>query len=431
VTTAAYLLPSSFALIRAISSTIQGNRLLGALSVMGASEMCNRVSRVITAVTLAHMLNASEFGIAAVALTTWELMRVFTATGLDARILQCQDGDLENVCRSSYSLNWALYAVVFVLQIAAAYPISLLYGDSRIAWLVVGLAIPYLVFPWVAVQVYRLQREQRAGLTAAMLAVLISGDNLLAAVLALSGFGLWSIVVPKIVLSLVWTAVYLRLSSWRPTGKHDATSVRATFRFGAVILVTEIVNVLRLHGDKLIIGQMLGLEQLGTYYFAFNAGLGIMTGIVGAFSTALLPYFCRNAKENWSGAQFWKPVATVSLVTIPLIAMQTGFAPIYVPIVFGHRWSEAIPLLMVLCLSGVTLGLWRALTQFIRSRGRPGFELAVTVVYAGVGIAAVAISAPHGLMAVAQAILATSLIMVPLLALVSLSHLKSTSKAST
>jgi teichuronic acid exporter len=432
VTTAsADSISSPFALGRAISVTIRGNRLLAALGAMGASEMCNRISRVVTAVSLAHMLSASEFGLAAVALTSWELMRVFTATGLDARILQCPDSELENVCRSSYSLNWALYALVFALQIAAAYPISLFYGDTRIAWLLAGLAVPYLVFPWVAVQVYRLQREQRTGLTATMLALLISGDNLLAAILALCGFGLWSIVVPKIVMSIVWTAIYLRLSSWRPTGKHDATSVRATFRFGAAILVTEIVNVLRLHGDKLIIGQMLGLERLGTYYFAFNAGLGIMTGIVGAFSTALLPHFCRNANEAWSGAQFWKPVVTVSLVTIPLIAMQAGLAPIYVPIVFGRRWSEAIPLLMVLCLSGVTLGLWRALTQFIRSRGRPGFELAITLVYAGVGIAAVAISAPHGLMAVAVAILLTSLVVVPLLALASLHHLRLTSKAST
>jgi teichuronic acid exporter len=397
--------------------------LLSALGAMGASEMCNRVTRVLTAVTLANTLSPSEFGLAAVALTTWELMRVFTATGLDARILQCTDTNLEKVCRSSYTLNWGLFLAVFVLQSASAYPIAHAYGDNRIVWLILGLAIPYLAFPWVAVQVYRLQRERNIGITAAMLALLISGDNLLTSVMALGGYGLWSIVVPKIVMSLIWTAVYLKLSTWRPTGSYDAASVMSTFRFSGLILATEIINVLRLHGDKLIVGQVLGLEQLGIYYFAFNSGLGILSGIVGAFGTALLPHFCRSSHEAWKPEQFWKPVFLIGLLTIPLVAVQAGLAPIYVPIVFGHRWNSAIPLMMILCISGITLGPWRSLTQFIRSRGRPGLELAVTLIYATAGLAAVAMSATVGLTAVALAILFTNVVAVPLLTLASIGQL--------
>jgi len=406
------------------------NKLVRSLGAMGASEMCNRVTRVLTAVALAHTLSPKEFGLAAITLTTWELTRVLTSTGLDARIMQCADDQLEPVCRSSYSLNWWLHGVVCLLQIAAAFPIALAYGDSRIAYLLLGLAIPYLAFPWAAVQVCRLQREQRTGLTAAMLAMLISGDNLLSAGLAISGCGLWSIVLPKVAMSIVWALIYRRLSPWRPVGALDSKSVATTFRFGAVILATEIVNVLRLQGDKLIVGQFLGLEQLGTYYFAFNAGLGITTGVAGAFSAALLPHFCRSSRQQWSGAEFWRPALTVSLMTAPLVALQAGLAPIYVPLVFGQRWTQAIPLLMVLCVSGASLGLWRALTQFIRSRGKPGLELLVTALYAATGLAAVTGAASHGAMAVAVALLVVSLTVVPALALLTLRYLKSAAKAA-
>jgi teichuronic acid exporter len=399
--------------------------LIGSLGVMGASEMCNRLTRVATAVTLAHVLSPTEFGLAAVTLTTWELTRVLTSTGLDARIIQCKAEDLEKVCRSSYSLNWWLHLAVCLVQVVMAFPIAHYYGNIRIAFLLLGLALPYLAFPWAAVQVCRLQREQRISITGGMLVLLISGDNLLSVLLALCGFGLWAVVMPKAVMSIVWAVIYRRLSPWRPTGRRDPRVVRDTFRFGAVILATELINVLRLQGDKLIVGQMLGLEQLGSYFFAYNSGLGIMTGIVGALSVALLPHFCKHTEGSWSQWRFWRPALTVSLLILPLVALQVALAPVYVPIVFGARWIHAVPLLMVLCASGVSLGLWRTLTQYIRSQGQPMLELLVTAGYCCSGLSVVLLLSRSGTMAVGYGLLVSSLVMVPALAIISLRHLKS------
>lgn len=399
-------------------------RLSLSLGTMGASELLNRATRVLTAVCLAHALTPRDFGLAAVTLTTWELMRVLTATGLDARILQCSDESLEQVCRTSYVLNWALYIVVGTLQLAAAVPVALAYGDLKIAWLLAALAIPYAVYPWVAVQACRLQREQRTHITAGMIAMMISGDNILTAAMALTGCGLWSIVVPKIIVSLLWVGLYRRLSSWRPQGPIDWQGAGRTLRFGATILATEIVNTLRFQGDKLIVGQMLGLESLGTYYFAFNAGLGIMWGIVNAFAVALLPHFTRTIGASWSRSDFWRPVLLVSALALPLIVVQTAAAPIYVPLVFGQRWAHAVPVLMLLCLSGIMMPAWRALGQFIRSRGAPGVELAINGTYAAVSLGAVAFGARFGLESVAIAQLGAALVTVPLLTFAALRWLE-------
>lgn len=384
-----------------------------ALGVMGLAEMVNRVSRILTAIALAHILSPAEFGIVAIALTSADLIRVLTSTGLGARIVQCADEELESVSNASYSLNWHMHLAVAGLQLVLAYPIAQAYGANEIGWLIAALAVPYLFYPLAAVQVYRLQRDNRMGVTAFMLATQISLDNLMTALLVLCGAGLAGIAIPKIAVCLVWVIAYRKLCSWRPNQQADTrVARRTTFKFGGLVLLTELTGALRQNADKLIIGQVAGLELLGVYYFAFNAGLGITTGLVNAFSTALLPHFSRH-RGNSRMIEFWKAAGLVSAIAMAVIGCQMAVAPYYVPLLFGARWSDSVPLLILLCASGLTMALWRSTTQFARAAGSPGLELRMTAIYSILSIATVLLTVPYGLLAVAGGQVVVNLIVIP------------------
>ena len=398
-------------------------RLFGALGTLGGAEMVNRVTRILTAVALSRVLGPKEFGIAAIVLTSSEFIRIFTQTGIGARIISASAFDLDKVCHAAYRLNYILYWAILLAQLGLAWPIAVAYGDRAIAGLIAALAIPYAFFPAASVQVYRVQRDLRMSATALMSVILISGDNILAALFAFSGFGLWSIVIPKIIVAVVWVAAYRKLDTWRPISKPDIAVLRDTWNFGRTVLFTELVSALRLQGDKLLLGQLIGLSLLGTYYFAFNAGLGITTALITACSAALLPYFSDMSKGADVRSRFIKATVLLYSLLLPIFALQIGLAPWYVPLVFSQKWASAVPLMMVLCASGIPFVLWRATSMLLRAVGEPAFEFRFTLALTVISLSCLCITAHFGLLTIAGVQLVINLIFCPVFTFITLKHL--------
>jgi teichuronic acid exporter len=405
------------------SDSPQIMRLFGALGTLGGAEIVNRVTRILTAVALSRMLSPHEFGVAAIVLTSSEFIRIFTQTGIGARIISASARDLDKICRAAYQLNYLLYGAILVAQLALAWPIALAYGDTTISALIAVLALPYALFPAASVQVYRVQRQLRMSATAIMSIILISGDNILAALFAFTGFGLWSIVIPKIIVALIWVIGYRKLDNWRPTSKPDIATLRDTWRFGRTVLFTELISALRLQGDKLILGQLIGLSLLGTYYFAFNAGLGITSALITACSAALLPYFTNLPNGAAVRTRFLKATGLLYTLLLPVFALQIGLAPWYVPIVFGQKWATAVPLMMVLCASGIPFVLWRATSMLLRAVGKPAFEFRFTLALTIISLSCLCVTAHFGLVAIASTQLVINIVFCPIFTFVTLKYL--------
>lgn len=387
--------------------------LLRAFGVLGSAEAVNRVTRIVAAICLARALGPVEFGVAAISLTTAELLRVFTQTGLGAQIIQARDEDLEEICTAAYRLNWLLHGAMFTIQLLLAWPLSLFFENSAIGWMILVLAVPLLIYPWAAIRVYRTQRRNRVGIIGATTAIQVSADNLLTAVMALSGFGLWSVVVPKLIVAPAWAFCYWRVDQWRPTLPVKPEIMRSCLAFGGKVLGSEVMSALSIHADKFIIGALLGLKAVGIYFFAFNAGLGITRAFVAATSLGLLPHLCAARDMHDQIARFKSGVGLSYAMMGPILIAQIALAPLYVPIVFGARWADSTSLVMVLCASAVTWPLWRATGQLWRAQGRPGLELRWTAFYTAASLIATAIGTAYGLMAIGWMLLIVNILIVP------------------
>jgi PST family polysaccharide transporter len=381
--------------------------------VLGSAEAVNRVTRVLAAICLARALDPVAFGIAAISLTTAELLRVFTQTGLGAQVVQAKDEELEEVCTAAHRLNWILHGGIFALQLALAQPLAMFFGDQQIAWLTALLALPLLIYPMAAIRVFRVQRSLRVGTTGVMTTVQISTDNLLTAAMALAGFGLWSVVIPKLIVAPLWVICYARLDPWRPSAKAKPEAMRRCLAFGGKVLGSEVIGALSIHADKFIIGALLGLEAVGIYFFAFNAGLGITRAFVAATSLGMLPYLCAAASPAEQIARYRHGVVMSYVMMAPILALQIGLAPFYVPIVFGAQWTDYTSLIMLLCATALTWPLWRATVQLWRAQGRPGQELRWTILSTVLSLLATALGAAWGLMAIGYLLLAVNLLVVP------------------
>lgn len=326
------------------------DRLLRNMGWMGVSELMSRASRLVVAVVLARSLGVNDYGVVAIAVTTAELVNVLTRNGIGARIVQASDAQLDMVCQQAYRLNWRFCLSLCLLQCVLATPVARFYAAPQLAPLIAVLAISYLIYPYAMVQVYRAQRANRMRLTGLASGSQVTLDNLISAALAWQGFGLWSVVLPKLVVAPLWVLLFRRAEPWRPSTASITHQAAPMLGFTGQILATEVIKTLRNNLDKLLIGRLLGLEALGLYYFAVNAGMGLSLSLVTAFNTAVYPHLCRLRHPHagsqtlaWEPANhdFWRgyrrSLKLVGMIGVAVLGLQCIAAPWYVPLVFGEQ----------------------------------------------------------------------------------------------
>lgn len=396
------------------------NRLNRNIGWLSAAEMMNRVSRLVTAVVLARFLTTHDYGLAAIALTTYELVRVLTSNGLGAKIIQASDETLDAVCNTVFRMNWLLNLGLLGLQCAIAFPVAWFYQDEQLAWMLIVLSGVYLMYPLALVSAFRLRRQERFKVTALAMGAVVSLDNLLTAGFAFAGCGAWSVIYPKLLTVPIWVAACLWYQPWRPTWGAGFAHARDVLTFGKMVLGVEMLKTFRLNADNLIIGRVLGLEALGVYYFARNAGIGLTMSLVGAYGGAVLPHLAAaRGRLDELRARYLHALKIGGLAVPALIVAQSLAAPWYVPLVFGERWVEAgaLPILILLCLSALPRPLAEITSQLLRVLDRPAVDFYWSLLFTGLFTVAVAGAAWTGLLGVAVAVLLLHLICIPLFGL--------------
>lgn len=384
---------------------------------LGGSGAVIRVSRLITTIILARFLSPHDYGLAAVVLTTNEFIRVFARNGIGIRLIQVEEKQLENLAQSAYWLNWAIFIGLFAIQCLTAFPIAWFYRDNNLIVPICGMAFNLLLLPVGMVQAALIQREGRFKAIALTDMLQVCTDNILSAVFAIAGLGMWALVLPKMLVAPIWVYGILKNHSWRPKGQFTTARWGELMRFGRSVLGVELLNTLRANLDYLIVGRFLSIEALGIYYFAFNAGFGVSFGIISSIKSALLPHLC-DARSNL--VQFrWRyqsSLKTIALVIIPLVLLQSFLAPFYVPLIFGQKWMVAVPILILICLSAIPRPFADSASQLLLAVDKPEIDLVWNLLFTGLFAIGLFIGVHWQSVGVAMAVLLTHCLFLPLFA---------------
>jgi O-antigen/teichoic acid export membrane protein len=384
---------------------------------MGGAELVNRVFRLGTTVILARLLSPQDYGLAAIVLTVKEIAFVFTLkSGISNKLVQADDKDLEILSNTAFWINCILCIFLFLFQCLAAFAIAWFYQDNRIILPVCIIALEHLLMPSYAIQTCLILRENRLNIIALGNVLQSMANNIITMIFALMGFGLWAIVLPILLGSpLVWIFIARKYHSWRPKKTFTLERWQEIVNFGKNVLGIDLLDKLRSNLDYLIIGRFLGVEALGLYFFAFNAGLGISLNLINVMMWSLFPYLCA-VRNNWEQfrSKYFSSIKTIALVIIPLVILQSSLAPFYVPLVFGDRWVAGIPILMLICLSAIPRPFEKAASSLMLAIDKTDIDLKWNVFFTLIFSLAIVCVVKQGVLAVAITVLLVHLIAMPI-----------------
>jgi len=366
---------------------------------LGLGETFNRITRIATTIILARYLGAIEFGIAATAITCFELVRVFANNGLSQRVVKASETDLAATCNTAYRLIFATCVLMAAVQLAAGAVIAWITGRPELFAMIACLACVYAVMPSSMVQYWLLQRDYRMGTVAGINAAQVSTDNVLTAILAVCGFGAWAIVLPKLLTAPIWLIGMRRAISWRYVPEAGCEPFTKTIRFCLPILASETLVAVRTHADKLLVGSILGLEALGIYYFAYNAGYGLSSVLTNALAAVSFRHLADPTKSRERLIErFDHALVRLALPISGIIILQAIFVPIYVPLLFGAKWESVVLIVSILCVSAATRASFDLSAQLLRAGGLQTREFMASGLFTFVLLGIFAAALPFGLL---------------------------------
>jgi teichuronic acid exporter len=403
--------------ITSFITRLLSHQLIQNIGWMTSAQVICKVFRLAVTIVIARILVPDDFGMIAIVFTTYEVVNAIIRRGTQVSIVNGAQEQLDVMCIKAYRLNW-LYAIfAATVQVIIAFALVEIYQKPELLAPILFLVINHILLPIAMVQAARNIRKQYISLLAKIDVAQALVESSLTIALALNDFGIWSLVIPKVLVTPIWLISHLRHSTWRYTNQTQSPNglvLQTNMLKESVKMVgIDMTGVLRNHIDYLLVGYFLGVEALGVYYFAYNAGVGISNSVLQASSSALLPYLSKfNRNNHQLKNQIWFSMKVLMSITLLIVITQTSLAPLYVPIVFGEKWVAfgALPILIILCMSAIPRALLELTSQSLRAKGHTAFDLKGNILITSLMIISLFIGIPFGLVGVAYSVTISLLI---------------------
>ncbi|MEZ5831879.1 MAG: oligosaccharide flippase family protein [Dongiaceae bacterium] len=352
-------------------------------------------------VALARLLTPAEFGIYAIAQSVAELSRAVAIGGM-----------VQNIPRAK-KLTPALADTVFWTNMASslflafailllAPPIMHLIGLPQAAGPLQGLGF---VLPIAALGATHLSlRLREFGHKSLALRSVVSGTigGVVGVGAALAGWGIWALVVQRLVSEAANTVMSWQAYRWVPGRNVTMEQFRATWAFGFNMALTQTIGLLPRRAMDLILGTMIGAAAVGFNRTARRTNELVLAGTVNPFNVVALQTLSRLQSDSTEMIKAYRwMVSKSAMLSCPALIGLGALAPEAMPAVFGPNWAVSGVLVQIMSLMVVPYALSSFTSPMLMALGRGATlrtfslgQLVSTIIFA---LAA----APFGLIAVA------------------------------
>lgn len=323
-----------------------------AIAWASASKLLSFTIAFASSIIVARLfLTPAEVGLFSIAFAATALIAALQEFGLNRYVVgEAELGDEK--LRIAFSVSLAVAWGVALVILAAAKPLSWLYGDPQLFPLMIVIGTSYLFVPLAIVPTALRQRamdfrsdfmiEVGASITNAAVTITLAAMGKGAMALA------WGALAQQVARALV--------SQWRngwifpwPMRFAGASHV---MRFGGGSTLLQIFDSVGTRSPDLIVGGIAGNAAVGLYSRASGLAVQLVNLMTGAVNSVFYPALAQLRNEGKSlGEPYLRLVAGYTGIVWPALA---GLAVASYPLVhalYGPRWTGVAPILSLIAVA--------------------------------------------------------------------------------
>jgi len=304
----------------------------------GASD---QLFSFIVFVTMARLLPKHDIGVFAIAYIFAEVGRAIAANAVN-QVIARQPQLSERFMNTVFWTNVAvatLYAAIIVLLVLLPIPY---FQQPGLRPVLMAMAIPVIVNALGSTHLALRLREfgHKTIAIRSVVAGLIGGSVAIAA--AFLGFGVWSLVIQRVVNEVIGTVLSWLSYRWRPSLQYDVTIAKQNIGFSGDLTIAQLIFLFLVRIQDLIVGGVLGPAMVAVYRVSWRLIESFAVGSIQPFSTVALQTFSRLADRPTELRNAYRQfIRLCSSVSFPAVVGLGVLSPELVHVVYGAKWVEA------------------------------------------------------------------------------------------
>lgn len=386
-------------------SAVSNVRTVRGVLWAGATHGLSKAAIVVSTIVLARILVPADFGLFALGLLVVNYLDRIKDVGVGASLVYRRE-PWTRMARTGLPLSLLSSILLAAVAFVAAPWVATFFHDPAAADLVRALSLVVLVSGLCVVPESKIRREVdfRRRLVPETSAAVVKGG--LAIVLALNGYGVWSLVWSQLAGSAVAMVLYWLVAGWRPSFGFDVGDARRLLRYGVPSAMVAVFALLIENIDYLVIGHRMSTEALGYYTLAFRLPELLVIGACIVVGQVLFPVFARLQDDRRAlRRSYLGALQHVVLLLTPVALLLALLAGDLVPVAYSSGWGPVVPVLQLLALFTLVYAVGFHAGEVYKALGRPGILNTIALVRLAVLVPALWFAAGHSIVAVALVML--------------------------
>ena len=199
--------------------------------------------------------------------------------------------------------------------------------------------------------------------------------------MALTGFGVWSLVGQQLSRQLLNTMFLWFFCRWRPVWEFSVQSFKDLFGFGSKLLLSGLLNTIYNDIYSLVIGRCYSAADLGQYTRASQFNTIFSSNLTTVVQRVSYPVLSSIQNEEDRLREAYRRVVKVTMLVA--FACMLGLAAVAKPLLIlliGEKWLPAVYFLQIICFSGMLYPLHAINLNILQVKGRSDLFLKLEII---------------------------------------------------
>lgn len=319
-----------------------------------------------TYIIISREVDKAELGNLIIVMLVIELLNYISSFGVGENIVR--RSELTNRFMASAHRFVAFFSVIlFFFMLILVAPIAYFTSGSSLALLFLIMALHPTLTGFSNLYVAILQRDLRFKEIALRSAIVSSFSGAVGVVLALSGAGVFSLVIARYVNGFANIIVLRAITKFRLVSEPCSDDLKEILSFGWKLSISQLLNFSNNRIYEILVTTIFG----PVYIAILDIGRKLLTTIYQVILTPLnrvsLPFMSRSEDPYTS---YFKFVRYVGYLIVPLVAVLGGLSEPVIIFFFGNSWSESISILSLLSFGVVAQSATWFLSSLLIRLGR-------------------------------------------------------------
>lgn len=327
--------------------------MIGALTWSSVNIFGVQLVQLVIGIILARILMPEDFGLIGILYVFFGLSTVLIDGGFGQGLIKKTNADNKDFS-TVFFLNIGLSLILYVILYFSAPLIARFFSQPELVLLARVVFLAVLIFPFYQTQQIQLLRKLNYKTMATVNISSVSISGILAAILAVYGYGVWALVYQQLSFHLCRFIFFTIYNRWKPDFIFQFSTIKELWSFTLPLLGQSILNVIFNQIYIVVIGRFYPIRQVGFFTQANKYSETVNAATQNILAMGTFPSFTKIQDDKERLLRIYRRLtSSVSMITFPLVVFLIVAAEPIIITLISEKWLPSVVLLQLLLLANI------------------------------------------------------------------------------